>query len=257
MRTLTAINVAVISLACGCSSATSVNAPEEPASSPSPSAPAPATAEGSDDAPPVVAPVGTMTGPGSARLYTEAHRILTAAKRSTYEHVTYVDESSGTFDFDCSGFVDYALARAVPEAFTALTAATVKRPLAESYVTFFGKLPSSSKAWAAVSRASDLAAGDIVAWLEPKDVMSTDTGHVMVVSGAVTTRTGEVDVPIIDSSEMGHGADDARTVSKATGIGAGTMVLLVDSHGAPTGYRWSMETASKTHLTTVALAHLR
>ena len=228
------------------------------ASEPAPTAepPAKAAEEGAhDDPPPVAAPPVAAVTPGSTRLLAEAERILMAARESSYTHTTHIDEATGTFDMDCSGFVDYALARAVPDAFSPLAAATTARPVAESYVAFIGG-KGPSKPWKARSRAADLEAGDLVAWLEPKDIVSTNTGHVMVVAGAVVVGANEVQVPVIDSSETGHGTDDARTLARSTGIGRGTTVILVDSTGAPVGYRWSTEAASLSHTTKVVLAHL-
>ena len=78
----------------------------------------------------------------------------------------------------------------------------------------------------------------------------------MVVSSGVLANGGEVVVPIIDSSESGHGPEDIRTSARTTGLGRGSTVLIVDGRGAPTGYRWSAGPSSTPHLTKVALAHL-
>jgi hypothetical protein len=188
-----------------------------------------------------------------ALLLAEAQRILGATKESTYTHSSTVDEGAGRFDFDCSGFVDYALERVLPDAFAQLQSATRPRPVAESFVSFFA---APRGQWSRVARAADLAPGDLVAWLKPPSVVSTNTGHVMIVAERITVGPTEVIVPIIDSTETPHGPTDARTARMATGVGAGTIVLLVDAAGAPTGYRWSNERYSAPLTTTVALGRL-
>ncbi len=213
-------------------------------------------AEGADDRPPALGPASSGSATGSARLLAEAQRMLGSVKQSSYSHVTQVDEGAGVFVFDCSGFVNYALARVVPEAFTALARATAPRPVAKSYVTFVSALATPTKSWRAVARARDLVPGDIVAWLKPAAVESTNTGHMMIVADSVRVGGSEVIVPIIDATESGHGKQDVRTSTKATGLGRGTTVLLVDPAGAPTGYRWSTDAVSKPLTTKVALAHL-
>jgi hypothetical protein len=200
-------------------------------------------------------PVDTMK-PGYQRLLAEMQRIVTTQLHTAYQHTTYVDEPSHTYDVDCSGFVDYAAARAVPDAFATLQAGTVARPVAKSYVAFIGGLTAPSARWNRRLRAASLVAGDIVAWLEPPDLQSTNTGHVMVVGGAVVPVTGEVHVPVIDSVESGHGSNDLRTINQASGVGQGTIALIVDSNGAPTAYRWSTDRSSLPHQTTIAMASL-
>src|SRR4051812_27845757 len=64
---------------------------------------------------------GTVaTSPDAAPLATEARRELAAMQSSHYQHRTAVDEETGSFDYDCSGFVDYALGRVLPAALAAL-----------------------------------------------------------------------------------------------------------------------------------------
>lgn len=192
--------------------------------------------------------------PANDALIEEARRILRAVKTTEYSHTTAIDESSGTFKLDCSGFVDYALANVLPDAFAELQQATVPRPVAKSFVDF---VSAPTGRWKRVMNASTLVPGDIVAWSLPKDsAPTTNTGHVMIVASPATAATGEVQVDIIDASESGHGKIDARTASGATGLGTGRVAILVDGSGAPTGYRWSTESYSVPKTTTVVLAHL-
>jgi hypothetical protein len=54
--------------------------------------------------------------PGS--LIGEIDRELGAMRVTRYQHSTRVDEASGSFMYDCSGLVDYALGRALPTLYT-------------------------------------------------------------------------------------------------------------------------------------------
>jgi hypothetical protein len=200
--------------------------------------------------------------PGSQALIEEARRILRASKTTQYSHTTTIDESSGTFELDCSAFVDYALANVLPDAFATLQQATVQRPVAKSYVSFFSSLDDVSVAkaqgrWSRVPSASALVPGDVVAWLLPEgSEPTTNTGHVMIVASAPVAAAGEIQLDVIDASESGHGKADARTAAATTGLGTGRIAILVDGNGAPTGYRWSTESYSLPRTTTVVLAHV-
>jgi hypothetical protein len=111
-----------------------------------------------------------------------------------------------------------------------------------------------------VRRAIDLAPGDVIAWLEPSDVQTKNTGHVMIVREAPRVDRKHADVivvPIIDSTGVPHGKSDSRKATKATGLGTGEVLLIVDETGAPIGYRWSRGSKARVHLTTIALAGLQ
>jgi hypothetical protein len=216
--------------------------------------------EGDEDLLPAASPPrpGTATL-GNAALLAEADRQLAAKTASTYSHHTHVDEARGSYDYDCSGFVDYALGRAAPDAFAELTKATVRRPLSKHIVHFVEGIPAVGHRgrWHRVMRAVDLLPGDIVAWLKPADSTSTNTGHVMIVHGMPTQDAADPErvlVPIMDSTAMRHGASDSRPVH-TSGLGTGTIVLVVDASGAATHFRWTPGTARE-HTSPIALAHL-
>ncbi|MDT5117579.1 MAG: hypothetical protein QOE30_3318 [Mycobacterium sp.] len=56
---------------------------------------------------------------GPPLLLGEVQRELAAMTFSRYQHSTSVDESTGTYKYDCSGLVDYALGRVLPDALAA------------------------------------------------------------------------------------------------------------------------------------------
>ena len=200
-------------------------------------------------------------GQGAKALLREANRELKAAKTSTYSHKTQVDEALGQFNYDCSGFLKYAIGQSVPEALRSLQKATVRRPLAKHFVQFVTSLPRGKVVgrWRQVERVTDLAPGDIIAWTKPPTVISRNTGHVMIVRDTIkphSKRSNEIIVPIIDSTAARHGASDSRHKEKKTGLGTGSIVLVVDDSGKAIGYRWSRSKKSRKHMTQVALARL-
>ena len=191
---------------------------------------------------------------GSAGLLAEATRVLETMTASSYSHKTHV---AGTvYDLDCSGFVDYLLARVDLAALAELRAASVKRPLAKHFVQFLSAGPARSS-WQRVTRIEDLTPGDIVTWDKPEDVVSTNTGHVMIVSASPEHRKESLwAVPIIDSSAAPHGNGDARKRSQATGVGRGVVLLEADASGAPIAYHWSELRSSRRHATRIALGRV-
>ena len=228
-----------------------------------PGAPPPAPS-GSADAgatpPPPPPPPPPSGAAGATLIQGEVTRELSAVRETTYTHTTYVDESKGVFDFDCSGFVGYAVDHGVGTAMTSLRAATGPRPLAKDFEAYFESIGASASkgGWSRVGRAMDLVPGDVIAWIKPDDVVSANTGHVLIVRGGVrrsSTRADVIIVPITDSTSTPHGAGDSRAAGQ-NGLGTGEIGILVDASGAPIGYHWSTSDSSKDELTSVALGHV-
>ena len=189
----------------------------------------------------------------------QAMHVFGAMRATAYTHTTTIEASAGRFEFDCSGFVGYVLAQSQPRALAELRAATKRRPLARHFVTFFQQL-SAASAWRKIDRAEDLAPGDVIAWLKPADVVTKNTGHVMIVRARPVRDERHPDVwsvQIIDSTAVPHGKGDSRKERGLTGLGTGEVLLVVDERGVPIGYRWSRGTKATLHLTTIALAGVR
>lgn len=205
-----------------------------------------------------VAPNAGAAGVGSAAVLAEATRMLDTMTASTYSHKTHVEGT--VYDLDCSGFVDYVLARVAPAALGELRAATVKRPLAKHFVDFLaaGNRSAARTTWERIARVNELSPGSLVAWRKPDDVTSTNTGHVMIVAASPTQREdGGWLVAVLDSSGSPHGKDDTRKKRRATGMGRGTMVLETNASGAPVAYRWSPLHVSRRHATEIVMGRLR
>ena len=188
----------------------------------------------------------------------EVDSVLTALRATHYQHDSNIDARAGVFDTDCSGFVDYVLERARPGAYAEVQEATTDRAVAGSYVTFIAGLSDAQPQWKRILHAKYLVAGDVIAWLIPAGVVSDDTGHVMFVADApVLSDDGATAiVPIVDSTDNGHGDADPRSPADPSGVGRGTMVLTLDDDGVPTGYRWSTDADSPAYATKVVMARV-
>jgi cell wall-associated NlpC family hydrolase len=197
------------------------------------------------------------SSPAAPALAIEARRELAAMQTSHYQHRTDVDEQTGSFDFDCSGFVDYALGRALPADLAALPVSTSSRPLAADIERHLQKIRDGGGAadpWRPVPTVADLAPGDVIAWLATEDSTTDDTGHVMIVTGSPTrdpSGTGRWLVPVADSTISPH-AHDSRH-DDASGLGTGTIGLAVDEHGEPVAFAWRGGISTRWHTTEIAL----
>ena len=187
---------------------------------------------------------GAATPPSSRALalLDEGQRELGTLRTTRYDHRLAVEEREGRFDFDCSGFLDYALSRVDPEAlkFVPVTSKTKKRPLAQDFYALFDGLGEGGRGpWRPVRHPRNLKPGDIVAWLKAPESDSHNTGHVMLVREHAYPNPGRSDeilVPIIDSTMSPHG-EDSRPKGR-TGLGTGLIGILVDGDGRPLAYRW-------------------
>jgi hypothetical protein len=247
--------------ACGCGHAEAPPPQIAPAAVAEEPEPALAGQEGDDD-PEKAQGASPPAGAAGAALLAEVDRELARVRVSAYRHHTRVDEASGTFEYDCSGFLGYALSRAVPDALAELQATTRRRPRSLEIVALLQSIPPGGRRgrWQRLSRVSDLLPGDVIAWLKTAESRSTNTGHTMIVHGVPTAdpeRPGAFVAPIADATEHPHVPGDLRADAHTTGLGRGEIVLLADGAGAPVGYRWSRGPRSREKTTTIALGRLR
>ena len=171
---------------------------------------------------------------------------------TVYEHQTRVDRTAGSYQYDCVGFVSYALKQAAPRAresaFETLKVTPGHIPTPAKYAAFFASLAEKPQpGWQAVAKASDLRPGDVVAW---EHQTATASGHAVVIAGVpVAGPEGTWLVEVFDSTASPHG-DDSRptdqraevlaTNGKHSGLGRGVMAFTADpATGILTGYRWS------------------
>ncbi len=206
--------------------------------------------------------------PANGAIYEEAHRILANVKITAYQHTTDVDETVGRYLVDCSGLAYYALKRSAPTAAKELNSAVKetftpapKRPLAKHFVWYFERLETNnSPLWESVSRIGDLQPGDFIAWLKPEDVVSTNTGHVMLVASMPVLsheEDGRWVIKVIDSSLTGHGLGDRRKKSGPNGVGSGFIGLKDQGDGLPAAYFWKGNEGERSYVTKIKMARLK
>ncbi|MCX6903248.1 MAG: hypothetical protein NTW03_07175 [Verrucomicrobia bacterium] len=200
-------------------------------------------------------PVGALSGAESPAvagpLFHEATNEFGTMKTTLYQHQTRVDRATGSYRYDCVGFVSYALKQAAPQAWAATAKATGlakgRIPSPPRYRAFFASLAEKPQpGWEAVTKASELRPGDVVAW-EHKTERSS--GHAVIIGGPpVPGPNGSWLVEVYDSTSSPHG-DDSRpkdpraqvldTTGRRSGLGHGVLVLIADpAGGALTGLRW-------------------
>ncbi len=219
-----------------------------------------------DTVPPPRTP-GGVPGPGGPALHDEALRQLAAVKSTEFivrGEQTRVDEARGIFEYNESGFVDYAVNNVAPDAIAQLMRVLSHRrtrPTAETYAFLLRQIPlgGSVGRWFHVPDVASLQPGDVIACrpAETDDTRGKDQlfGRMAIVDGPPRERApGEWRVPVIDSS-AGHGGDDPRRPNGPNGLGRGAMVLVVED-GLIKGYRWSTNARSPLVVTSVMLGRL-
>lgn len=208
---------------------------------------------------PIVAMYPKPSMPESPSLLHEAEREFSGMKTSVYQHHTDVDEAVGRFNYDCSGFLDYALQRISPSAYAEvpISKASSKRPLAQDFYTLLSHPTRISSHWVQISHIDHVRTGDIVVWLRPPDSDSTNTGHVMVIVGRpiASSQTNEVLFTVLDSTTSPH-AQDSRPQGQ-TGLGTGIIGVIVDTQGNPIAFRWRGGESKQAHSTSIAFGRLR
>jgi hypothetical protein len=197
--------------------------------------------------------------PAGAALLTEVRGELAAMHTTRYQHNTEVNTARGEFFYDCSGFLDYALGRAAPTDLSALPVnIKAHRPLARDFEHHLRQAANGvggGGPWRTVASVAELRPGDVIAWLEPADSKTRNTGHVLVVLRAPEPnprRANEWLVEIADSAISPH-ANDSRRADQGGGLSSGTVGLSVDGSGRPVGFYWQGGVTQTVKRTEVAL----
>jgi hypothetical protein len=230
-------------LTAGC---TSPSVQQAPAASPSPAthveipiqetAAVPHTSAGGKD--PIAEQLASVQS--DSPVFLEAFRMFRNIRSTEYVHPPYTsDDTTGTYKFDCLGFVDHVLMNATPAAYREI--GNAGNPSIESYASAFNRLDTKSPialVGTKVQHPLDLKPGDVCLWLKPNTL---DTGHMWIIAGEPAVnpkRPDEVMVRIFDSTGTAH-SDDSRTGSAwKTGLGTGILGFMVDSNGNPVGLYW-------------------
>jgi hypothetical protein len=172
----------------------------------------------------------------------EALRILENTQHTNYQNDLYIDEATGTYDVDCSGFVSYILGRVAPVHLNLIPiVGPESRLLAQDYYDFFSTLPTeTTNGWRQILYLPDARRGDLIAWALPPARGST--GHVFVVAAdPVTVAENTLAVMAYDASDIFH-YDDSRGNGPGqfrTGVGSGTFHLQINSAGTPVSFQFN------------------
>ncbi len=156
---------------------------------------------------------------------------------------TNFNPQHGVYVVDCSEYVDQLLTQANPVAFDTLSNwSGTEKPTSNDYFSFFNQLNERPlQNWQHVDNVSQLKPGDILVFRFKNDRHHRAYGHVMVVMNEPTRDENWANlyyVRVSDSAPSGH-SDDTRNGHHHSGIGAGTIVLQVDSQtGNPIAYAW-------------------
>ncbi len=197
------------------------------------------------------------------------------ARLTTYDSMTRVDEASGAYNFDCSGFVQWVLRQSNPVAARWVASGLPHRPLARNFHSRISAIqPGRPRSgWQRVERVADIRPGDVIAWIKPREVVSKNTGHVVfaVLPPELIDDNRTYLLRVADATRLWH-ADDTRNWQGETpvrrsplgpdtndespndqGLGFGTISLIADSNtGAPAEYGW-VATQWRTFETRIAI----
>jgi hypothetical protein len=169
-----------------------------------------------------------------------ALRILENTQQTRYEHDIYINEATGTYDVDCSGFVSYILGRVAPNHLSFIPMHSGEtRLLAQDYYSFFSSLSNEMvNGWRQILCLRDARPGDLIAWALPPP--NPDTGHVFVVAAEpVALNPNTMAVKAYDASDILH-YDDSRGPGREfqTGVGSGTFHLQIDANGKQVAFQF-------------------
>lgn len=171
----------------------------------------------------------------------QAQSVVDNVQQTTYTHDIYVDEATGTYDVDCSGFVSYVLGLVAPNHLNLISLSGSETRLhAQDYYNFFAALPTvTTDGWRQILNVQDAVRGDLIAW--PLPLSTGDTGHVFVVAEQpVTLDTDTMAVPAYDASDILHYVDsrDLGGGQQLTGVGSGTFHLQTQPPGTPVAFQF-------------------
>ncbi len=190
--------------------------------------------------------------PVGGRFFGEVTNEFKTMTTTRYQHKTQVDRTVGSYQYDCVGFVSYALQQSAPQAWASVVSVCGIRkgyfPSPPRYQKFFAGLAETPQpGWQGIAKVSELRPGDIVSWdLKTK----TAVGHAVVIASIPRPEADGVwIVEVYDSTAAPH-LDDSRSGDsraqaiepggRRSGLGHGVMALIADPvSGALIGHRWS------------------
>ena len=200
------------------------------------------------------------TVPLHDRVFNEADRVFKNTQHTKYQHKQFIDEATGTYYVDCSGFVGYVLTRMAKRHLALIPKEGFwPVPRAFKYYEYFaGLTTTATHGWRKLDRLDEARPGDIIAWQLSDDIRKDhDTGHVFIVAETLTSVGDQLfAVRAFDSAALRH-YDDTRVNSDGVyhdGVGEGTFHLRVDADGKPTAFQFGP--GDKFHEHPISIGHI-
>ncbi len=183
---------------------------------------------------------------GAEDLLVRVDEVLNSITLTYFRYTDQVwDTSDGIYKVDCSGYANRVVEDAVPEAYDELKDyRNTTRPKSHDYYYFFKSISKGGTKgrWRRPARFQDIAPGDLLVWRYKTIPDTGSTGHTTIVVGKPYRdyRWKNVyAIRVTDAGKSGHSEDNRG--SNGSGIGAGIMLIKVDSQGQPVEYAWSLK----------------
>jgi hypothetical protein len=184
----------------------------------------------------------------------------------------------GTYQVDCSAYVNHVLEHSAPQAYNSLQAQTgTNRPSTSDYFHFLAKIPAEQAThnWMKVAQVDELQPGDLIVYRKNAvvkvktvhkikqvrhghkkirrvvhtKIIHQNSGHIMVVMSKPIPDANLPNVyhlEVSDSASSGHGHD---TRGHSGGIGMGTVLIKVsESTLAPVTLSWQEVSRWQPHI---------
>lgn len=194
----------------------------------------------------------------SRKLFALVEHIDSTLTESKYQHNTKVRRREGVYLWDCSGMMNWMLARVAPRAREALGR---DRPVARTYYRVIQKAPTrrARDGWRQLDDIREVRPGDVFAWLRPPDwPKGGNTGHVGIVVAtprAVDDIENAWAVRVVDASRYTH-ENDTRDPEGEGGWGMGTIMFVTDRTGSPVAYGWFGTKSRWVHETSIVFGRV-
>lgn len=189
---------------------------------------------------------------GSYDVLVRVDEVLNALTYTVYrDSGEYWSDSKGRYEVNCSRYITRVLDDAVPEALDEIREYfNTSVPRAEDYYSYFKSISKGGTRgrWRRPSEFSDLRPGDLLVWKYKEENDRGTTGHMNFIV-SVPQRDTRFSSPVYrvrvsDSARSGHTNDNRG--SSGSGVGAGDILVKVDSSGQPIAYAWSINGNFKT-----------
>jgi hypothetical protein len=183
----------------------------------------------------------TSVSPFRLQVADAAKSIVDTFQQTTYTDDINIDEATGTYDVDCSGFTSWVVGLVAPNHLGLIPfSAPETRLHAQDYYTFFSGLPTvTTDGRRQILDLRDAVRGDLIAW--PLPPSSGSTGHVFVVAEQpVPLDSDTMAVMAYDASNILH-YDDSRDVGPdqpQTGVGSRTFHLQTQPPRTPVVFQF-------------------